>query len=350
MALPSKLGPITNHIGGLVGSITSYGHNADAVVQQSFFEAAAPVSGPSLALSVTEGADTAAGTVALAISLSMAATEGADTAAGTVGLQMSLSLAATEGADTASSAVGLAITLSLAATEGADTCSATAELALSLNMSAAEGADTASGTLSLALSLALGATEGADTLDGAVTITAAAVDLSMAVTEGADGFLAAIAIYIPPAITGPAPFADRFAGPVKPLGVIGRLAIERQLAEDGQEIVIAITGLKSETITLGGEASNGSIVGYPVVRQLKSGSVVPESIVQNGVFVIRVDDLKPDWENIAFIKSGNDDRVSIEIESLFDYIERPVARAMTNQPMPISGWGLGEWGNMEWGG
>ena len=61
---------------------------------------------------------------------------------------------------------------------------------------------------------------------------------------------------------------DTFLGPPKPLGVIGRLVIERQLAEDGQEVVIALSGLRSETITLAGESAAGKIIGYPVVRQL----------------------------------------------------------------------------------
>lgn len=116
---------------------------------------------------------------------------------------------------------------------------------------------------------------------------------------------------------------DTFLGPPKPLGVIGRLVIERQLAEDGQDVVIALSGLRSETITLAGESASGKVIGYPVVRHLKSGAVVTDSVLQNGVFVIRVDDLKGDWESIAFIKSGNDDRVLVQIESLFDYVECP---------------------------
>ena len=114
---------------------------------------------------------------------------------------------------------------------------------------------------------------------------------------------------------------DTFLGPPKPLGVIGRLVIERQLAEDGQEVIIAISGLRSETITLASEATNGAIVGYPVVRHLKSGVVVPESVLQNGVFVIRVDDLKPNWDSIAFIKSGSSDRLALSIEGQFDYVD-----------------------------
>jgi len=143
---------------------------------------------------------------------------------------------------------------------------------------------------------------------------------------------------------------DTFLGPPKPLGVIGRLVIERQLAEDGQDVVIALSGLRSETITLAGESAAGAIVGYPVVRHLKSGAVVPESVIQNGVFVIRVDDLKPVWDNLVFIKSGNDDRVLVQIESLFEYVERPVGKPMTNVAVLIHGWGLDEWGNMRWGG
>jgi len=143
---------------------------------------------------------------------------------------------------------------------------------------------------------------------------------------------------------------DTFLGPPKPLGVIGRLVIERQLAEDGQEVVIALSGLRSETITLAGESAAGAIVGYPVVRHLKSGDVVSDSVLQNGVFVIRVDDLKGDWDNIAFIKSGSDDRVQLQIESLFEYVERPVGRPMANVAIPTEGWSLSEWGNMRWGG
>jgi len=143
---------------------------------------------------------------------------------------------------------------------------------------------------------------------------------------------------------------DTFLGPPKPLGVIGRLVIERQLAEDGQEVVIALSGLRSETITLAGESASGKIIGYPVVRHLKSGAVVPDSVLQNGVFVIRVDDLKPVWDNLVFIKSGSDDRVQLQIESLFEYVERPVGRPMANVAIPTEGWSLSEWGNMRWGG
>ncbi len=143
---------------------------------------------------------------------------------------------------------------------------------------------------------------------------------------------------------------DTFLGPPKPLGVIGRLVIERQLAEDGQEVVIALSGLRSETITLAGESASGKIIGYPVVRHLKSGAIVTDSVLQNGVFVIRVDDLKPIWDNLVFIKSGNDDRVLVQIESLFEYVERPVGRPMANVAIPTEGWSLSEWGNMRWGG
>ena len=144
---------------------------------------------------------------------------------------------------------------------------------------------------------------------------------------------------------------DTFLGPPKPLGVIGRLVIERQLAEDRQEVVIALSGLRSETITLAGESASGKIIGYPVVRHLKSGAIVPDSVLQNGVFVIRVDDLKPNWDNIAFIKSGSDDRVAVTIESLFEYVERPVVRNVARGAAPpAEGWSLSEWGNMRWGG
>jgi len=143
---------------------------------------------------------------------------------------------------------------------------------------------------------------------------------------------------------------DTFLGPPKPLGVIGRLVIERQLAEDGQDVVIALSGLRSETVTIAGESTSGSIIGYPVVRHLKSGAIVTDSVLQNGVFVIRVDDLKPIWDNLVFIKSGNDDRVLVQIESLFEYVERPVGRPMANVAIPTEGWSLSEWGNMRWGG
>lgn len=281
MALPSKLGPIDRHIGGLLGSITSYGVNADAVVQQSFFGAAAPGGAASLALAATEGADTAAMTVGLAITTTMAITEGADTA---------------------SAAVGLAITTSLAATEGADTSAA---------------------TVNLAVSVALAATEGADTLAASVDVVAGSSDLALDATEGADVLAAVMDREVDPVAppVAPTPYPDRYQGPTKPLGVIGRLAIERQLAEDNQEIVIAITGLRSETITLAGEGANGAIVGYPVVRHLKSGAVVSDSVLQNGVFVIRVDDLKPNWDSIAFIKSGSSDRLVLSIEGQFDYVD-----------------------------
>jgi len=307
MALPSKLGPNGSDIGGLVGSITSYGFNADAVVQTSFFEAAAAPT------------------------------------------TSDLSLAATEGADTASATVGLAITAALAATEGADSASGTAGLVVSLSLSASEAADTASSAVDLVVSLACAASEGADTLDASLDVVAGASDLALDATEGAD-VLAALMDRPADPLVGPAAYPDRFAGPVKPLGVLGRLAIERQLAEDGQEVIVAITGLRSETVTIAGESTSGSIIGYPVVRHLKSGAIVTDSVLQNGVFVIRVDDLKPVWDNLVFIKSGSDDRVQLQIESLFEYVERPVGRPMANVAIPTEGWSLSEWGNMRWGG
>ena len=308
MALPSKLGPIDQHIGGLLGSLASYGVNADAVVQASFFESAAPASSSDLSLAVTEGADTASSSLGLAIGLSMAVTEGADSASGTAGLVVSLSLSASEAADTASSAVDLVV------------------------------------------SLACAASEGADTLDASLDVVAGASDLALDATEGADIFTALMDRPADP-LVGPAAYPDRFAGPVKPLGVLGRLAIERQLAEDGQEVIVAITGLRSETVTIAGESTSGSIIGYPVVRHLKSGAIVTDSVLQNGVFVIRVDDLKPVWDNLVFIKSGNDDRVQLQIESLFEYVERPVVRNVARGVAPpAEGWSLSEWGNMRWGG
>ena len=144
--------------------------------------------------------------------------------------------------------------------------------------------------------------------------------------------------------------ADTFKGPPKKAGVIGRLSLDRQLSDYGFDILISISGMRSETIQIQGEAANGTLLGPVEIQPEKSSALIPDAMLQNGVFVIHIDDLKRDWDNLAFIKSGSDDRATITIESPFDYVERIVGRPVGNAAIPTNGWGLNEWGNMRWGG
>jgi len=121
----------------------------------------------------------------------------------------------------------------------------------------------------------------------------------------------------------PAGRTDTHRGPAKKIGVMGRLAIERPLADLESEIVISIDGLSSETVSLYAEGVDGTKIADVPIYHLRSGKKVIGSAIQNGVYVIRPDDLKWTWDNIAFLKSGNSDRVGLTIESPFDYVESP---------------------------
>ena len=112
---------------------------------------------------------------------------------------------------------------------------------------------------------------------------------------------------------------DTFQGPPKKQGVIGRLVLDRALANYGFDITIAVSGLSSESLSLYAEGVDGSIVGEPTIY--RNTNKVIENPIQNGVFTIRIDDIKPGWDNIVFIKSGSLDRVKLDIESMFDYVE-----------------------------
>ncbi len=184
MALPSKLGPNGSDIGGLVGSITSYGVNADAVVQEGFF-GAAPASSVSMALSAIEGADLCSAAMDL------------------VAVPVNMSLSATEGADIASATMSLAVAMSLAAIEGADTASGAVALVQSMALTATEGADLASAGVSLVQSMSLAAVEGADLCVASMDVVTASIDMTLDATEGADTCSAAMDIVVPEVVTPP---------------------------------------------------------------------------------------------------------------------------------------------------
>ena len=115
--------------------------------------------------------------------------------------------------------------------------------------------------------------------------------------------------------------ADTFKGPPQRQGIIGRLALDRQLADYGFAIYFSFRGLTSETITIQGESSKGILSSGPVVRYSKTQQAITGDTIQNGDFLIRIDDLKRDWDNLCFIKSGRQDRLLVEIDSPFDYVE-----------------------------
>lgn len=144
--------------------------------------------------------------------------------------------------------------------------------------------------------------------------------------------------------------ADTYKGPPQKQGIIGRLAIDRQLSDYGFDILISISGLYSETIQICGESVNGTILGPVEIQPEKSTTIIPDAIVQNGNFVIHIDDLKPEWDSLCFVKSGNSDPVKIQIDSLYDYVERPQPSTVAKAVIPRTGWGLDQWGMMPWGG
>jgi hypothetical protein len=228
-------------------------------------------------------------------SISLSATEGSDLAAGSLAVVVSLALAATEGADIGAGTVSVLMLLSLAATDGADTCSASVTVVASSDM-------------------AIAATEGADTLLAAMAVLT--TDLLLSATEGAD--LAAFYIFpVLPPVANP----DRFQAPAKKGGVIGRLSLDRPLSDYGFDILVSISGCSSETIQIIGESASGKLLGPPEIQPEKSSKLIPDAIVQNGNYVIHIDDLMPDWDNLAFIKSGSSDRISVVIEGPFDWVD-----------------------------
>jgi hypothetical protein len=77
---------------------------------------------------ITEGSDSAAGTLALAITLSGAITEGSDVVAGTLAAVHSISGAIDEGSDVAAGTIDLLIEISGAIEDGADAVSGTIDV------------------------------------------------------------------------------------------------------------------------------------------------------------------------------------------------------------------------------
>lgn len=148
--------------------------------------------------------------------------------------------------------------------------------------------------------------------------------------------------------------ADTFKGPPQRQGIIGRLALDRQLADYGFAVYFSFRGLSSETITIQGESAKGVLTDGPKIRHTKTGAIVDGNTVQNGDFLIRMDDLDHKWENLCFTKSGALDRLEIELDSPFDYVEAPeraMAGASSVDTMAsVDGWGFGGWGMMRWGG
>ena len=170
------------------------------------------------------------------------------------------------------------------------------------------------------VTFSLAATEGADLSSGAIT-TIALPSMYLVVTEGADAMSATVT-FTPLVIPAPPPpNPDKFQGPAQPAGVIGRLILEGYLTDYGYDILIGISGLTSETITLAGVSESGKIVGYPEVQHVTSQKVLTDSVLQNGTFVIHIDDLKPTWRRLVFIKSGSSDHVNIELDSQFEWVD-----------------------------
>lgn len=118
--------------------------------------------------------------------------------------------------------------------------------------------------------------------------------------------------------------ADAFKGPPQNQGVIGRLVLDRALVDYGFDIYIGINGLTSETITVHGEDARGNLVQGPPVHDSRTKNEVEQ--IQNGSFVIRIDDIEDVWANLAFVKSGGMDSASLQIESAFDYVDAPRRR------------------------
>ena len=226
----------------------------------------------SLSLAASEGADSASGSVGLALSLSgavtegadvfasavsvitpasmaLSATEGADTFAGAVGLRVSASLAATEGADVFAANTRLVSSSSLSAVEGADTFASNVSLLVTSQVAAVEGADSFASNVSLLVTAAMNATEGADILASEVSIASTGSDFAMDAVEGADTFDAVAEVenaveassggYVNPLALGPKTHeqrkAERDANPTQSENREGIAAVTpEELREQGQ--------------------------------------------------------------------------------------------------------------------
>lgn len=117
--------------------------------------------------------------------------------------------------------------------------------------------------------------------------------------------------------------ADTFKGPPQKQGIIGRLDIGRQPSSYALPVFFSIRGLSSETITIQGEASNGLLSDGPPIRYLSSNRLVDGTTIQNGDYVISVDDFDPKWTALCFTKSGSLDRLDLQFESPFEYVTAP---------------------------
>ena len=146
--------------------------------------------------------------------------------------------------------------------------------------------------------------------------------------------------------------ADAFKGPPQKQGVIGRLVLDRALLNYGFDIYFGIKGLSSESIAVYGETTNGALVQGPTVHDSRTLNAVEQ--IQNGSFVIRIDDIKGEWDSLAFVKSGGLDNANIQIDSVFQWVDAPsrkmVAGGSSSTVPSVDGWGFGGWGSMPWGG
>lgn len=146
--------------------------------------------------------------------------------------------------------------------------------------------------------------------------------------------------------------ADAFKGPPQKQGVIGRLVLDRALFDYGFDIHFSITGLSSEAMTIYGETTDGALVKGPTVHDPRTLNAVEQT--QNGAFVIRIDDIKPEWDSLAFVKSGSLDNANIQIDSVFQWVDAPsrkmVPGGASSTVLSVDGWGFGGWGPMPWGG
>lgn len=145
--------------------------------------------------SITEGADTAASTGALAVKGTTNATEASDTLASTSALAIAASLSATEADDTLSAqGAGLTpITGTASITEADDTVTASAALVIAGTASLTEAGDTAASTGTLALKGSLAITDADDMASGAAGLSIAG---TLSATEGADMLAATATIAI----------------------------------------------------------------------------------------------------------------------------------------------------------
>ena len=178
---------------GATGSRTNASNSNSAEPRGAWFIALAPTGGGggiSGTASITEAADTASSTGALAIAGAASITEAADTVSATGKVALSGTSSITEGGDTVSATGALSIAGQASITEAADTLSAAGESQITGSGSAdiTEADDGVSATGTLAIKATASVTEASDTVSasGVVALTGAAN-----ITEGADTVSAA---------------------------------------------------------------------------------------------------------------------------------------------------------------